>query len=132
MQELAPAKRVGWKPDNGIHMPDDRGKELLDRAFDALERETPDTVTRAIRWVRDPKSRWVRIPLGILCIVASFFWFLPVIGVEFLPIGLLLIAQDVPFLRRPAARMMLWIEDRWRALRQWFRRRRARRHAHGD
>ena len=60
----------------------------------------------------------------LICIVASFFWFLPVIGVEFLPIGLLLIAQDVPFLRRPVARLMLWLEERWRALRRRFRRRR--------
>lgn len=105
-------------------MPDESGKELLDRAFDGLERETPDRVTRMIRWVRDPKSRWIRLPLGILCIVASFFWFLPVVGVEFLPIGLLLIAQDVPFLRKPAALMMLWLERKWVALRRRFRRRR--------
>jgi hypothetical protein len=112
-------------------MPDDRGKELLERAFDGLERETPDRLTRVIRWLRDPKSRKIRIPLGILFIVASFFWFLPVLGLEFLPIGLLLIAQDVPFLRRPVARMMLWLEDRWRALRRRFKRKRADRRAHG-
>lgn len=100
----------------------DRGKELLDRAFDKLERETPDWVTRVIEWLRDPKSRLIRIPLGILCIVASFFWFLPVIGVELFPIGLLLIAQDVPFLRKPAARLMLWLEVKWVQLRRGFRR----------
>lgn len=105
----------------------DRGKELLDRAFDELERETPDWVTRVIEWLRDPKSRLIRIPLGVLCIVASFFWFLPVIGVELFPIGLLLIAQDVPFLRRPAARLMLWLEAKWVQLRRGFRRWRRRR-----
>jgi hypothetical protein len=57
------------------------------------------------------------VPLGILCIIASFFWFLPVIGIEFFPIGLLLLAQDVPFLRRPAAKMLLWLERKWQALR---------------
>jgi hypothetical protein len=107
-------------------MADDEGKELLDRAFDGLERETPDRLTRTIRWVRSPESRWVRLPLGILLIVASFFWFLPVIGIEFLPIGLLLIAQDVPFLRRPVARFMLWLEDRWVALRRRYRNKRSR------
>jgi len=107
-------------------MADDEGKKLLDRAFDGLERETPDRLTRAIRWVRSPESRWVRLPLGILFIVASFFWFLPVIGIELLPIGLLLIAQDVPFLRRPVARFMLWLEERWVALRRRYRNKRAR------
>jgi hypothetical protein len=99
----------------------DRDKELLDQAFEGLERETPDRITNAIRWVRNPKSRWVRLPLGVLCIVASFFWFLPVIGIEFLPIGLLLVAQDVPFLRRPVARLMLWLEQKWRRFRRRFR-----------
>jgi hypothetical protein len=102
-----------------------RDKELLDRAFAGLEQETPDRVTHVIRWVRNPRSRWVRLPLGILCIVASFFWFLPVVGVEFLPIGLLLIAQDVPFLRRPAAKLLLWLEEKWRAFRRRFRRKRS-------
>jgi hypothetical protein len=111
-------------------MPDEEDKELLDRAFEGLERETPDTITHMLRWVRDPKSRWIRLPLGILCIVASFFWFLPVVGLEYLPIGLLLIAEDVPFLRRPVARMMLWLEEKWvrlrRRYREWSRARRRR------
>jgi hypothetical protein len=103
-------------------MADESGKELLDEAFDELERETPDRVTRIIRWLRTPEARRVRLPLGILCIIASFFWFLPVIGIEFLPIGLLLIAVDVPFLRRPVALLVLWLEDRWVALKRRYRR----------
>jgi hypothetical protein len=110
-------------------MNDERGKKLLDQAFEGLEHETPDRVTKIIRWMRDPKSRWIRLPLGILCIIASFFWFLPVVGVEFLPIGLLLIAEDVPVLRRPVAKLMLWLEARWRALRRRFQQR-SRRRAH--
>jgi hypothetical protein len=101
----------------------ERDKQLLDRAFERLEEETPDRITNIIRWLRSPRSRWIRVPVGILCIVASFFWFLPVIGVEFFPIGLLLIAQDVPLLRRPAAKLLLWLEDQWIALRARFRRR---------
>lgn len=106
---------------------DESGNEVLERAFDELEQQTPDRITRAIHWLRDPKSRWVRLPVGILCILASFFWFLPVIGIELLPIGLLLIAQDVPFLRRPVGRMMLWLEAKWKALRQRYRRKRHKR-----
>jgi hypothetical protein len=74
-------------------------------------------VTKAIRWLRTPESRWKRLAFGMLFILGSFFWFLPVIGIEWLPIGLMLIAQDVPILRRPAARLMLWLEHRWMALR---------------
>lgn len=107
-------------------MADQRGKEVLDEALDKLERETPDRVTRMIRWLRTPEARAVRLPIGILCIIASMFWFLPVVGIEFLPIGLLLIAVDVPFLRRPVGLFILWLEDRWIGLRRWFRNRRKR------
>jgi hypothetical protein len=96
----------------------DDGQKTLDRAYDGLEREVPDRVARVIRCLRDPKARWIRIPLGVLLIVASMFWFLPVVGIEFLPLGLLLIAQDVPFLRRPVGRFMIWLEQKWVALRR--------------
>ena len=97
----------------------------LEKAFDELEREAPDFVTRAICWLRRPQARAVRLPLGILCIGASFLWFLPVLGIEFLPIGLLLIAQDVPFLRRPVGRMTLWALNRWARFRKWWKKKRS-------
>ena len=102
-----------------------REDDELEEAFDKLEREAPDFLTRAICWLRKPEARVVRLPLGLLFIVAGFLWFLPVVGLECLPIGLLLIAQDVPFLRRPVGRMTLWLLDRWVQLRTWWARRRA-------
>ena len=102
----------------------DEGQRELDRAFDGLEREVPDRVARAIRWLRSPASRKVRIPLGVLCIIGGLLWFLPVVGLELLPIGLLLIAQDVPFLKKPMGRAMLWAERQWMNLKN--RRRQAR------
>ena len=107
-------------------MADDRDQQLLNEAFDELERETPDRITHMIRWFRSPAAQRVRLPVGILCIIASFFWFLPVIGIELLPIGLLLIAVDVPILRRPVGLFILWLEDRWMAVRRWWRRKRER------
>ncbi len=102
-------------------MADDGGREL-DRAFEGIEEEVPDRVSRAIRWLRDPGARWIRIPVGVLFILGSFLWFLPVLGIEMLPIGLLLIAQDVPFLRGPGGRAMLWLEHKWVALRRRWKR----------
>ncbi len=100
----------------------DDGRKELDRAFEQLEEEVPDRVARAIRWLRDPGARRIRIPLGVLFILGGLLWFLPVLGIEMLPIGLLLIAQDVPFLRRPVGRALLWLERRWVALRRrWTR-----------
>jgi hypothetical protein len=47
-----------------------------------------------------------------------------VLGIEFLPLGLLLIADDVPFLRKPVGRAMLWLEREWLALKAWWQRKR--------
>jgi hypothetical protein len=103
-----------------------RDGDPLDQALDELERHAPNRLARLISRVREPSARIVRLPLGILCILGSFFWFLPVLGLWFLPLGLLLIAQDVPFLRRPVGRMTLYLLDRWVSLRKWWNRRRAR------
>lgn len=99
------------------------GKAELDRAYDDLEEEVPDRVSRAIRWLREPRARKIRIPLGVLFLAGGLLWFLPVVGVELIPIGLLLVAQDVPFLRGPVGRATLWVERKWRALRRAWRRR---------
>jgi hypothetical protein len=95
----------------------DDGKKELDQGFERLEGEVPDRVARAIRWLRDPEARWIRIPIGTLFILGGLLWFLPVVGIEMLPIGLLLIAQDVPFLRKPVGRAMIWLERKWVAWR---------------
>ena len=35
-----------------------RGGKELDQAFEGLEQELPDRPSRAIRWLRDLKTRW--------------------------------------------------------------------------
>jgi hypothetical protein len=97
------------------------GQAELNEAYDRLEHEVPDRVARLLRWLRQPKVRAVRWSVGVLLIILSFFSFLPIIGIEFLPIGLMLIAQDVPFLRKPVARVMIWLERKWVAFRHWWR-----------
>lgn len=102
----------------------DKGQEKLDAAYKGLERETPDKVARAIRWLRDPDSRWIRIPLGLVLIAGGVFGFLPILGFEFIPLGLLLIAQDIPVLREPVGSATLWLERKWVEARHWWQNRR--------
>jgi hypothetical protein len=63
----------------------------------------------------------VRIPAAVLLILGGFFSFLPILGLWMLPLGVLLIAEDVPFLRRPTARALDWGIGKWKA---WKRKRR--------
>lgn len=96
----------------------------MDKAYEGLGHETPDRAARAIRWLRDPNSRWVRLPLGLLLIAGGFFGFLPILGFEFISLGLLLIAQDVHFLREPVGSLAIWLEHKWVALRRWWKHKR--------
>ena len=85
----------------------------LDRHFAWFESKLPPKLARFFTWVRQPSSRLVRIPLGILLIVGGIFSFLPVLGLWMLPLGLMLIAQDIPFLQGPIVRLLGWMERKW-------------------
>ena len=98
------------------------GKLILRRAFRHLEREVPASVARVIRNLRHPDARWVRIPVGVLLIVGGVFSILPGLGIWMLPLGLLLIARDVPFLRVPVARFTIWGARKWATFRSWLSR----------
>jgi hypothetical protein len=99
--------------------------DRLNRHLDRFERRLPRWIASPLRWLRAPSSRWVRIPVGLLLIVAGFFSFLPLLGLWMLPLGVLLLAQDLPFLRRPTRWSLILLERQW--LRWKRRRRRARR-----
>lgn len=86
----------------------------LDRHFAWFESKLPPKLARFSTWVRQPSSRLVRIPLGILLIIGGILSFLPVLGLWMLPLGLMLIAQDIPFLQGPIVRLLGWMERKWR------------------
>lgn len=97
-------------------------KLALRTAFKRLESELPERAGRALRWLRHPASRWVRVPAGVLLMLGGIFSFLPLLGAWMLPLGLLLVAYDVPFLRLPVSRFTIWGTDRLALLRtRWFR-----------
>lgn len=98
----------------------DRNGARLDRQFARLEQRLPAWVGRFLRWLRQPASRWVRLPISVLLVCGGVFSILPILGLWMIPLGLLLMAQDLPFLRRPTGRALVRVEYRWR---QWIRRR---------
>ncbi|MBR1214065.1 hypothetical protein [Bradyrhizobium sp. JYMT SZCCT0180] len=85
----------------------------LDRHFAWFEAKLPAGPARFVGWLRKPSSRYVRIPIAILLILGGIFSILPVLGLWMLPLGLLLFAQDVPFLQPPMAKLLGWIERKW-------------------
>ena len=96
----------------------------LERQFDRLGRQVP-AARGFLDWIRKPHTRIVRIPLSLVLILGGVFSFLPVLGLWMLPLGLLILALDVPPLRRPIANAVVR-GQRWLAkLRRRWRDRRA-------
>jgi hypothetical protein len=92
----------------------DDHKAELDRHFAWFERKLSPRPAKFVRWLRRPDSRVVRIPVASLLIAGGVFSFLPILGLWMIPVGLVLFAQDVPVLQKPTARMLGWIERKWR------------------
>ena len=83
-----------------------------DRRLRRLLRRLPGRMQAATRWLRKPASRWARIPAGILLIIGGCLAILPVFGLWMLPLGLMLLADDIPPLRRARERALNWLERR--------------------
>jgi hypothetical protein len=99
----------------------DKHERRLHRQIDALARAAP-WGRRTLEKLREKRMRRVRVPVGILMILAGFLGFLPIFGFWMLPLGLLLLAVDLPLLR-PAVTSAS-IRGR-RRLSGWWRRMRA-------
>ncbi|WP_209424391.1 tryptophan synthase subunit beta [Pararhodobacter sp. SW119] len=74
---------------------------------------------RLIERLTAPHLVLVRLPLAVLFTLGGLFWFLPLVGLWMLPIGLLLLAVDLPALRPRVSAAMI-------RLRQWLRGKRRR------
>lgn len=83
---------------------DDRLERLLDRL--------PERWRKALHWLRHPSARWARIPAAVLLILGGVLSILPILGLWMLPLGLILLAEDIPALHRSRARLLDWLERR--------------------
>jgi hypothetical protein len=86
--------------------------DLNERRLERLMNRLPKWLHSCLQWLRRPSSRWVRIPAGVLFIVGGFLSILPLFGLWMFPIGLVLLAEDVPLLCRVRNRILDWIERR--------------------
>ncbi|MBD8908764.1 hypothetical protein MZTS_19105 [Methylorubrum zatmanii] len=87
--------------------------ERVDRAC----RKLPERAQRAVQWLREPARFLLRLLAAILLILGGIFSILPVLGLWMLPLGLALLAQDVPALKVPMEKSARWIERQWRCWR---------------
>ena len=116
MQADTPHMQVMTNDSVMMSSPDAR----LDRQFARIGRQVP-AAAGFLGWIRRPRMHLVRIPLALLLILGGVFSFLPVLGVWMLPLGLGVLAVDLPPLRRPVGNLLVrgqrWLSvlrRRWR------------------
>lgn len=97
--------------------------QRLDEKIDGFAERLPRWAGRSLRWLRSPSARWVRVPIALLLIGGGFVGFLPILGFWMVPLGALLLAQDVPFLQRPLLRLLTWVGRQWLSLKLKLKRR---------
>lgn len=87
-------------------------EDARERRLRRLIGRLPARVGRWIEWLRRPANLVVRIPAGLLLIAGGFLAILPVFGLWMLPLGIVLLAEDIPWLKHKTGRLLAWIERR--------------------
>jgi len=77
----------------------------------------PDQLRSAVHWLRAPSRFWFRLIAGVLLIIGGILAILPIFGLWMLPLGLALIADDVPWLKVRLEQAARWIERMWSRIR---------------
>ena len=85
-----------------------------DTAMKRLKERLPRAAGAGLHYLLD-SSPWVRVPPALALIVGGALGFLPVLGFWMAPLGLVLLAQDVPPLRRPIGKAVNWADRKWPA-----------------
>jgi hypothetical protein len=63
-----------------------------------------------------PRSRAGRIACGIALVAGGFLGFLPILGFWMIPLGLLILSQDLGFVRRRRRKLAIWWRKRYPAV----------------
>src|SRR4051812_17441493 len=78
-----------------------------ERRLELLVRQLPRPLQAAVRWLRQPSARWFRISASVLLILGSLLSVFSIFGLWMLPLGLVLLAEDIAPLRRATDRILV-------------------------
>jgi hypothetical protein len=80
--------------------------------LDRLQAHLPSWAPRLLEKARKPSAKWVRIPTAGALTAGGMVGFLPILGFWMVPLGLALLALDLPFLRGPLAWLLSYINNK--------------------
>lgn len=81
-----------------------------ERRIQLLLLRLPEKVQAMVIWLRRPESKWVRLPSGVLFICGGCLSILPVFGLWMLPLGMMLLAEDITLFRNIMDKALSWVE----------------------
>jgi len=85
----------------------------LDEHLERFQSRLPAWAAKAIGWLWRPRFHWVRLPVGIVLILGGIVGFLPILGFWMVPLGLIVMAKDIPPLQPALVRFLDWVERKW-------------------
>ncbi len=85
----------------------------FDAWLNRLQRKLPRRFALFLVRLRQPHRTWIRVPVAFGFMVGGVLSFLPILGFWMLPLGLMLLAQDVPPLQRPLVAALDWADRVW-------------------
>ena len=76
--------------------------------MERFQNHIPTWIGHNLNRLRGDRAKWLRVPTGVALIGGGVLGFLPlpVVAVWMLPVGLALLAHDIPTMRRPMARLL--------------------------
>ena len=83
-----------------------------ERAWSTI-RSTGESVKLGSYRLPLPRSRILRIVIGVLLILGGIFAILPIFGFWMVPLGLLVLSVDIPRVRRWRRRFAVWFSRRY-------------------
>jgi hypothetical protein len=87
--------------------------------IDSLQKHIPAWLSNALNRLRGKRGIWVRVPIAVALIFGGVLGFLPlpIVAIWMLPVGLALLAHDIPLMRGPVARLLHFINrkiEKWK------------------
>lgn len=119
---LTPAARpMKWQERRGKPMTKASEQRRFDRQFESMKALIPQ-LAGTLQMMRHKSWRLLRVPISLVLILGGVFSFLPVLGIWMLPLGLMLLALDVPILRAPVSVAIIRVRRRLSLfVRKWRR-----------
>jgi hypothetical protein len=76
--------------------------------MDRFQNHIPRLIGRNLNRLRRERAIWVRLPTGVALVGGGVLGFLPlpIVSIWMLPVGLALLAHDIPTIRAPIARFL--------------------------